>query len=330
MKRLLFIALALAVSLLHFMPARAEEQSDPAFDSRVAKPAFTTHHPMVRIDQAHFNAETIDGRYRPLADLLANDGCRVEPGTRRFSTASLDSCDVLVIANALGASDYRASEAGFSAFTDPELAVVRDWVRNGGSLLLIADQSPYAAAADKMAKALGVDMARGLTVDTRHQDPSLGDPGCILYTREDRTLMDHPITRGRSKEEKLSRVVTFTGQSLLGPKGSASFLVLQKPALDLPLSLGGKRMEVPDPLPDGRMLTRDRVPAEGRAQGVAFEYGKGRVVVLGESIMLSAQIVLDPKDPTRQATTQAGMNRPDLDNRQLALNIVHWLTRTLK
>ncbi|HYN25556.1 MAG TPA: hypothetical protein VES69_10995, partial [Pyrinomonadaceae bacterium] len=64
------------------------------------------------------------------------------------------------------------------------------------------------------------------------------------------------------------------------------------------------------------------VSAAGRAQGIAFKFGKGRVVVLGEAAMLSAQLAGAEKRPM-------GMNVPGSDNRQLALNIMHWLSGLL-
>jgi len=51
--------------------------------------------------------------------------------------------------------------------------------------------------------------------------------------------------------------------------------------------------------------------------------GKGHVVVLGESAMLSAQLAGPNGNPF-------GMNCPGIDNRQLALNIMHWLSGLLK
>ena len=51
--------------------------------------------------------------------------------------------------------------------------------------------------------------------------------------------------------------------------------------------------------------------------------GKGRVVVLGEAAMLSVQLA----GPNKM---QFGMNRPGIDNRQFALNVVHWLSGILK
>jgi hypothetical protein len=46
-------------------------------------------------------------------------------------------------------------------------------------------------------------------------------------------------------------------------------------------------------------------------------------VVLGEAAMMSAQLAGPQK-------MKFGMNRPGIDNRQLALNIMHWLSGLLK
>ena len=64
------------------------------------------------------------------------------------------------------------------------------------------------------------------------------------------------------------------------------------------------------------------VSAAGRAQGNALSLEKGRVVVLAEAGMLSAHLAGPNK-------ARFGMNRPGTDNRQLALNIMHWLSRKI-
>ena len=64
------------------------------------------------------------------------------------------------------------------------------------------------------------------------------------------------------------------------------------------------------------------MPATGYAQGVALQSGKGRVVILGEAAMLTAQVDAKTKKPF-------GMNVQGIDNRQLTLNIMHWLSRLL-
>jgi hypothetical protein len=65
-----------------------------------------------------------------------------------------------------------------------------------------------------------------------------------------------------------------------------------------------------------------RMPAGGRAQGLAFALGKGRVVVLAEAAMMTAQVAGPQRKPM-------GMNVPGSDDRQFALNTVRWLGRAL-
>ena len=66
----------------------------------------------------------------------------------------------------------------------------------------------------------------------------------------------------------------------------------------------------------------DSLPARpaGSAQGLALEYGRGRVVVLGEAAMLTAQVA------RRQPF---GMNLPDNDNARFALHVMRWLSGRL-
>ena len=63
--------------------------------------------------------------------------------------------------------------------------------------------------------------------------------------------------------------------------------------------------------------------AAGRAQAIALKFGKGRVVVQAEAAMLSAQIAGAEK-------RRMGMNVPGNDNRQYALNLMHWLSGLLR
>jgi hypothetical protein len=114
--------------------------------------------------------------------------------------------------------------------------------------------------------------------------------------------------------------MTFTGQSLSVPAGATPFLELAESAEDLPMTMMQWRNK--GILPSG-------TPAKGRAQGIAFAHGKGRVVMLGEAAMLSAQLLyFEDKSGTAPAEPiRMGMNRPGIDNAQLALNLMHWLAR---
>ena len=86
--------------------AGLQQEPDVGFDTKVARPAFTTSHPKVLIDEAHNNFHTADGRYKPFATLLANDGYQVLPGKDKFEAARLKGYDILVIANALRCSEH--------------------------------------------------------------------------------------------------------------------------------------------------------------------------------------------------------------------------------
>ena len=75
---------------------------------------------------------------------------------------------------------------------------------------------------------------------------------------------------------------------------------------------------------DGEEGTHSTAVA-GRVQGLAMTFGKGRVVVFGEAALFSAQVVT-LRDGNQDRTFKAGMNVPGNDNRQFALNVVHWLS----
>jgi hypothetical protein len=276
--------------------------ADPDFDVSVARPAYKRRGPKVLFDEAHNNFHTASGRYKPFADLITNDGYQVVPNKQPFTPAALAGQQILVISNALGAALMNAPDAGHSAFTEAESDAVRDWVRGGGSLLLIADHTPMGSANQILAQRFGVDMSKAYTVDPENSDKEAQNPGFIVYTRESGRLADHPITRGRNADERLSKVIAFTGQSLKGPADSVAFMKLADTARD---AMPGQNVDPPS--------------AAGRAQGIAMKLGKGRVVVLGEAGMLSAQVAGPQK-------LKFGMNRPGIDNRQLALNIMHWLS----
>ena len=54
-------------------------------------------------------------------------------------------------------------------------------------------------------------------------------------------------------------------------------------------------------------------------QGLTIKFGKGRVVILGEAGLLTAQIDNEGR--------KFGMNYSNSDNKQFALNVMHWLSR---
>jgi hypothetical protein len=294
------------VLLLAVMPsAFAQQVPDLHFNSRVEAPAYKKDYPRVMFDEAHNNSFTAAGGYKPFADLIFSDGYQLIVNRKPFAKEQLRTFKILVIVNGLGAEESDDEGAERPAFTEEEVNVVIEWVRGGGSLLLISDNGPFAAASEVLAKRLAVDMGKGLTTDKPQADEK-NDTAALVFSRENKLIVDHPITRGRSDDERVRRIVTFAGQSLKGPEASESFLKLSATAVDGPLAAGGKES-----------------PAADRAQGIAVRVGKGRVVVLGDAGMLTAQVDGLDQRPL-------GMNVPNTDNRQLTLNIMHWLSGILK
>ena len=295
---------AFVLLLLLAVVALGQQLPDPEFDTRVENPAYQRSGPRVMFDEAHHNFHTADGRYKPFVDLLMQDGYQVIRNRKPFTKASLDSFKVLVIANALGAEEADDEGSDQSAFTEEEVQVVYDWVRGGGALLLIADHAPFGAAAATLGTKLGVEMSKGFTFDTANS--LQGEPSFLVFSRENKLLGAHPIVDGRNEKERVNRVLSFTGQSLKGPQESFAVLKLADTAEDAP-----------------DRESKSMVTAAGRAQVLAFKVGKGRVVVHGEAAMLSAQIAGPEK-------FKMGMNFEGYDNKQYALNVMHWLSGLLK
>lgn len=178
------------------------------------------------------------------------------------------------------------------ALTPDECEAVLDWVFTGGALLLITDHAPWAAPSRCLTAGLGVAISNSVTRDPNHYLAEAGGAS-LVFTREEGLVGDHPITRGGNDEERVDDVVTIGGQSLKGPSDFTPFLILSPTAVDR--AEGGE------------------ISAAGRAQGVAGRFGDGRVVVLGEAMMFM----------------ERGLTYSDYDNRQLALNIVRWLSGEL-
>jgi hypothetical protein len=274
------------------------QRADPGFDVKVAYPTFTYQHPRVAIDEAHHNFHTTLGRYKPFADLMTNDGFLVSRNTQTLNSQTLERCDLLVFANATATNAGGDAETSRSGFTEDECSAIQRWVWDGGALLLITDHEPYGSASEELARRFGVLMNTSGTTDPANQDPNSRG---LDFTRESQLIVDHPITIGRDPSEQINRVKTFYGQALIGPVGSTPFLRFADTAISE--SANGPQS------------------AAGWAQGVALGYGAGRVVVMGEAGELSAQLAgLQPM----------GINVPGSDNRQMALNIMHWLSGQLE
>jgi hypothetical protein len=291
--------------------ALAQQRADSSFDPSVRSPAYPQGAgPVVAVDEAHHNFHTVSGRYRPFADVLRADGYVVQGHRSEFTRESLGSTRVLVIANA-GTDTLSSWELpAHSALTPAEIDVVVAWVEAGGSLFVIADHMPAAGAIAPLAARFGAALTNGYTVDSARGPDLPGD----LFTRADRTLLEHPITRGRRPSERVDSIITFTGQAFqLTEPGIATVLRFRPSAMTLlPVRAGV-----------GFDSTTPRVRSGGWPHAVTLTAGRGRVAIFGEAGMFSAQLAGSSNLPM-------GMNHPRAGrNKQLLLNTLHWLTGLL-
>jgi hypothetical protein len=289
-------------------PLWAQQVPDRGFTPAIANPGYPAGKgPVVCVDEAHFNFHALGERFWAFGELLRRDGFVLRANTEKFSAGALARCRVLVISNAQpGAEGWDAYPYPTpSAFTADEISVVRDWVGNGGALLLIADHMPLAGAAAQLAAAFAVEFQDGFA----QRDPETDAPD--IFSREAGTLRDHIITRGHAPGEAVGQVRSFTGQAFRAPKA--------QPLLVFP---AGYVQLMPRVAWEFAADTR-RFPVEGWLQGAVLEAGKGRAAFFGEAAMFTAQLTGAEREPV-------GMNAPGAErNFQLVLNVVHWLTRSL-
>lgn len=293
---------------------RGAQQADPAYTPRIGARTWAAEGPTVAIDDAHWNGHTASRGYAPFVKLLASDGYRII-GTGNVATPEvLDTAGVVVIANALGFNGVVRQVArvagmdldalGSDAFTDAEAQRLETWVREGGSLLLVADPTPAGRAVQSLAELFGVTMYDGVVSDPEHSEPE--SSSLIVFSRESRTLGSHPIVDGRSEADSVDRVVTFTGQALDGPPHATKLLMFSGNAYQQPAADSGPE---------------DRVSVAGLGQAVAFAHGNGRVVVLGDAALLTSQVMSGAEGE------RIGLTWPNADNERFARHIMQWLSR---
>lgn len=294
--------------LLASAPLLAQQVADPDFEPQIDRPAFPEGKgPVVLIDEAHHNFHTVDGRYKPFADLLRRDGYRVVGSKEKFTRDALKDAKILVVANALSEKNLnRAALPIFSAFTPAEIETVRGWVENGGSLLLIADHMPWPGAAAKLASDFGFLFADGFAF-------SVDGSGIMQFRADNKSLQDHPIVRGRAAHETVRSVMTFAGQAFRVRRGVdvQPLMIFDDDTLLLMPSEAWKFSK-----------QTPRLSASGMLQGATVKFGSGRVAAFGEAAMFTAQLSKQKKP--------MGMNHPDAkDNAQFLLNVMHWLSGQL-
>lgn len=278
---------------------------DKFFRPHVTNPVYESGKgPFVCLDEGHHNFHTLDNRFWAFGQLLRRDGYIVEPLKSEFTLENLRPCDILVIANAQLEGewdDYPYPTP--SGFSDTEIESVKNWVSNGGSLLLIADHMPLAGVSQKLALAFGVEFTNGFAFKNDDFEAPL------IFQTDEGTLAQHPILSGRSPDEAVTSIRTFTGQAFQAPTAEP-LLVFPEDYVSL----------MPEKAWDFYETT-PRIPVGHWLQGAVMEFELGRAAFFGEAAMFTAQLSdLKP----------VGMNAPQAEqNAQFVLNLMHWLSRVI-
>jgi len=282
---------------------KSQQVADTTFNPIIEDPAYELNQgPIIFIDESHHNFHTISGRYQAFAKLLQKDGYQLTPFQENFTKAGLQRGKILVISNAQherNTEDWSLPTP--SAFSEEEIKAVNEWVKNGGSLFLIADHMPMAGAAADLAASFGFKYYNGFALDTTKRG------GVDMFYRAKGTLKENTITNGRNKAERIDSVGTFTGSGFEIPKNAEPILMFNS---NFKMLLPKEAWQFTDATP--------RFPLEGFSQIACLKYGKGRIVVSGEAAMFTCQ--------QAGGGRSVGMCSPEVpQNQQLLLNIVHWL-----
>ena len=202
MKRIARLSFAVASLINVATCVIAQQFADPGFDPTVDRPAFTDTHPVVLIDEAHNNFHTAGGRYKPFADLVTSDGYTVTPNTKKFTADALKGCAILVVANAQGAPLMKSAEAANAAFEPAECDAVHDWVKAGGSLLLIADHHPWGKSNEPLATRLGLDMGKSTAFDPANSETRIASATEFLTRQQVAGRPPHPRGTRRLRADR--------------------------------------------------------------------------------------------------------------------------------
>ncbi len=316
--------------------AIAQQAPDSLFLPAIANPAYVQGEgPVVLVDEGHFNAHVLEGSDRAFLEFLRRDGYRVRRSRSLLNRDTLNTGQILVIPIPLAernrvrgdsTSYFNPDSTDFdlpnpSAFSAEEITAVRDWVEDGGSLLLVSDHMPAPGAVQDLALAFGIHFSNGHARDCRLPG---GETGCGSLTRgpfrrSDGSLGDHPITDGRTSAERVDSVRTFGGSAFHPDRDNVDLeplLVFRSGAISLePTAFREFTPETP------------RIPVEGWFQGAALRFGEGRAVFFGEAGMFFAQLrwLGMRTDEHEYGDPSPGAEQ----NPQFLLNVLHWLSGIL-
>jgi hypothetical protein len=262
--------------------------------------------PTVAIDTLHNNFHTANGRFLPFATLLKRDGFQF----KTLSTLDdLKTVEVYVISNPINSKNIgNWQQPIYNAFSNQNIETLKEWVEQGGRLLLIADHMPFAGAANNLANAFGFDFCDGFAQLDKQQD----QPDVFSITNN--RLQSHAIVNGELGD-RIDAVTTFTGSSFTIPEKAQGVLKFIK--TDECLS------------PERAWEFDENTPTrtlENAYQGAVLNYGKGKVAIFGEAAMFTSQTITNNTNSFNVGFTST--NAPN--NVAFIRNVMYWLTQNKK
>jgi len=195
----------------------------------------------------------------------------------------LERCKIFIISDPM-------SKKKRSAYSDEEIQTLKKWIENGGSLFLITDHMPDPPAIARLARIFGITVQDSYVFNEENE--IFG--GKIFFRRENKTLGDHPITRGRpGNNEEINFITSFTGSAF---KAGKNFIPLMTFNSKKTAWMTKKEGKFP--------MNTPKIDVEGWYQGGVQKFGKGRLAFFSEAGMFTAQIIGPDK-------IKFGMNVPD-------------------
>ena len=298
----------LALCLLVTLATKGQMLNDSPFDASIAHPKYAKGKgPKVLFDKGHHNFIVEMGLAKPLMDVATADGYQVSVDSMKLTKAYLAPYKMLVIFPAMpfkfGSKNQVTDEI---TFTPDELTALHEWVAEGGSLLMFDEHAPIDKSVTPLFNKFGIQLSIGIVSDSLNYATSImmaSKETLLKFTRSNGLLnTDHPITQGEQAGEQINNIMTYGGGGLTG-KGYTNLFKLS-PSATINKYSGSA--------PSGT----------AESQALAGKFGKGKVVALGDCNGFTAMYVM-----MKSTKFSAGMQVPEYDWKQFAVNTLHWLSK---
>ncbi|WP_281561343.1 DUF4350 domain-containing protein [Thalassomonas sp. RHCl1] len=266
------------------------------------------HQTRVLIDRYHqtiYNTQDDSHGAHAMLDIMSRDGFKISYTDKTLDLAKVDT-DILIIHGLPNDKITLDSGAVFwkSPVSDKELDSIVRWVAEGGSLFLTLSHFPGGSGARPLLEAFEVKFRDGYAYSPKYPSFTSKDGRCSNFfgMTEQAGLLkkSHPLYNLGPKVEKIDFHC-----------GSAVFRQPQDVVIAYPKATGNYNKD------DSFHEISDYYAAM-----IAFEYGKGKVVVTTDQGMFRNFIfTFDEKEKVYVTITS-----PDNDNGNLFVNMMRWLS----